>query len=55
MPKTEVYIGKLDRDVQQEDIEGVFSKYGKIKRCDLKNKGFYFVQFSSVFFFVKLQ
>jgi RNA recognition motif-containing protein len=39
MPKTEVYIGKLDRDVQQEDIEGVFSKYGKIKRCDLKNKG----------------
>ena len=39
MPKTELYIGRLDRDVNDQDIESTFSKYGAIKRCDLKNKG----------------
>ena len=39
MPKTELYIGNLDRDVQQTDIEGTFEKYGKLKRVDIKNKG----------------
>ena len=39
MPKTELFVGNLDRDVQRKDVEDVFEKYGKIVRCDVKNKG----------------
>ena len=39
MPRNELFIGNLDRDVVQRDIEDVFYKYGKILRCDVKNKG----------------
>jgi RNA recognition motif-containing protein len=39
MPKTELYIGNLDREVQTKDMEEIFEKYGKLKRCDIKNKG----------------
>jgi RNA recognition motif-containing protein len=39
MPKTELFVGNLDRDVQRKEIEDVFEKYGKILRCDIKNKG----------------
>lgn len=39
MSKTELFIGNLDRDVQQKDIEDVFEKYGKIIKCNIKNKG----------------
>lgn len=40
MPKTELYIGNLNKDARQEEIETVFKRYGEIKQCQLKNKGF---------------
>lgn len=39
MPRTELYIGNLNRDVSKKDIESVFEKYGRLLRCDLKDKG----------------
>ena len=39
MPKTELYVGNLNRDVTRKDIENVFDKYGRLLRCDLKNRG----------------
>ena len=40
MPRTELYIGNLNRDVSRKDIESVFDKYGRLLRCDVKNKGY---------------
>jgi arginine/serine-rich splicing factor 1/9 len=40
MPKSELYIGNLNKDVSQRDIESVFKRHGKILRCEVKNKGF---------------
>ena len=40
MPKTELYIGNLNKDASQEEIENVFKRYGAIKQCQVKNKGF---------------
>jgi RNA recognition motif-containing protein len=39
MPKTELFVGNLGKDVDKKDIEEVFEKYGKLLRCDIKNKG----------------
>lgn len=39
MPRTELYVGNLGRDVSRKDIETVFDKYGRLLRCDIKNKG----------------
>jgi len=39
MPKTELFVGNLDRDIQRKEIEDVFEKYGRLLRCDIKNKG----------------
>lgn len=39
MPKAELYIGNLGRDVSRRDIENIFDKYGKVRRCDIKSKG----------------
>ena len=39
MPKAELYIGNLGRDVSRKDIENVFDKYGRLLRCDVKNRG----------------
>ena len=39
MSKTELFVGNLDQNIQRIDIENVFEKYGKILRCDIKNKG----------------
>ena len=39
MPKTELYVGNLNREVARKDIESVFDKYGRLLRCDLKNRG----------------
>jgi len=39
MPKSELFIGNLDKQITQRDIENVFDKNGKILRCDVKNKG----------------
>ncbi len=40
MPRNELYIGNLGRDVTRKDIEDIFTKYGHITRCDVKSKGF---------------
>lgn len=39
MPRTELFLGNLARDVGRRDIENVFDKYGRLLRCDLKNRG----------------
>jgi splicing factor, arginine/serine-rich 1 len=31
-----VYIGNLPNDVQVQEVEDIFSKYGKFRSCDLK-------------------
>ncbi len=39
MPSKELFLGNLGRDVTRQDIEGVFDKYGRVERCDIKNRG----------------
>ena len=39
MPKNELFLGNLGRDVTRKDIETVFDKYGRLLRCDIKDKG----------------
>ncbi len=45
MPRTELYIGNLSKDVSKRDIEDVFDKYGRLLRCDIKNRGEFFICF----------
>ena len=40
MPKTELFVGNLGKEVSKKDVEDVFDKYGRIVRCDVKSKGF---------------
>lgn len=40
MPRTELFLGNLGRDISRSDIEKTFDKYGRLLRCDLKNRGF---------------
>jgi RNA recognition motif-containing protein len=50
MPKTELFIGNLNKEVTREEIEEVFDKYGQLVRCDVKNRGmgaaFCFLEFA---------
>ena len=46
MPRTELFLGNLGRDITRKDIESVFDKYGRLLRCDLKNRG----EYSHIFF-----
>jgi len=39
MPRTELFLGNLGRDISRSDIEKCFEKYGRLARCDLKNRG----------------
>eukprot|EP00462_Mataza_sp_D1_P002235 CAMPEP_0175100704 /NCGR_PEP_ID=MMETSP0086_2-20121207/7289_1 /TAXON_ID=136419 /ORGANISM="Unknown Unknown, Strain D1" /LENGTH=219 /DNA_ID=CAMNT_0016374953 /DNA_START=32 /DNA_END=693 /DNA_ORIENTATION=+ len=39
-----IYVGKLDRDVRERDLEDLFRKYGHIRNIDMKN-GFAFVHY----------
>jgi RNA recognition motif-containing protein len=39
MPKRELFVGNLDRDIERNRIEDVFEKYGKLLKCELKNRG----------------
>jgi RNA recognition motif-containing protein len=32
----ELFLGGLGREVRRKDLEEVFSKYGRITRCDIK-------------------
>jgi arginine/serine-rich splicing factor 7 len=48
MPKSELFIGNLGGDITSKDVEEVFEKYGRIVKCDVKNKGpnsFCFVEY----------
>ena len=49
MPRSELFIGNLISDISNKDIEDVFEKYGRILKCEVKNKGpgqaFCFVEF----------
>lgn len=40
MPKAELYVGNLGKDVSRKEIESVFDKYGRLLRCDIKNRGY---------------
>ncbi len=40
MPRTELYVGNLSKDVCKKDIETVFDKYGRMLRCEIKSKGY---------------
>jgi RNA recognition motif-containing protein len=37
--RTELFVGNLDRDISRKEIEDVFDKYGRLLRCDVKNRG----------------
>ncbi len=39
MPRTELFLGNLVRDITRSDIEKIFDKYGRLIRCDLKDRG----------------
>lgn len=46
-----IYVGNLPNDVKERDVEDVFTKYGKIKFCDIKGgRGplYAFVEFEDV-------
>lgn len=36
MSSAKIYVGNLPQDVKEREIEGIFSKYGKIRYCDIK-------------------
>lgn len=36
MPKNELFLGGLNKDTRRQDLEDIFSKYGKLTRCDIK-------------------
>jgi len=40
MPRRELFVGSLSKDVERRDMENVFEKYGRLLRCDIKNRGF---------------
>ena len=39
MPKSELFIGNLVAEVTRKDVEDTFEKYGRIIKCEVKNKG----------------
>ena len=39
MPRIELYVGNLNRDVSRRDLEDAFERYGRVVKCDLKNRG----------------
>ncbi|ORZ37213.1 hypothetical protein BCR44DRAFT_1413336 [Catenaria anguillulae PL171] len=40
-----LFVGRLHAEVRASDLEVLFSKYGRIKRCELKRGGYAFVEF----------
>jgi RNA recognition motif-containing protein len=36
MPGAELFLGGLSKETRRQDLEDVFSKYGKLVRCDIK-------------------
>jgi len=49
MPRAELFVGNLTRDITRKDMEDVFDKYGKMLKCEVKNKdngsSFCFIEF----------
>ena len=39
MPRTELFVGNLAKDISKQEIEDSFEKYGKVIRCDVKDRG----------------
>jgi RNA recognition motif-containing protein len=39
MPRTELFVGNLAKDISKQEIEDLFEKYGKVVRCDVKDRG----------------
>ncbi|CAF0883779.1 unnamed protein product [Brachionus calyciflorus] len=39
MPRTQIYVGNLDRDISRREVENTFDKYGKMLTCEIKSKG----------------
>lgn len=50
MPSKELFLGNLGRDVSRKEIEDVFEKYGRVVRCDIKDKGDYFNYLKRIIF-----
>ncbi|KAJ2450674.1 hypothetical protein EV183_004127 [Coemansia sp. RSA 2336] len=45
---SQLFVGRLPRQVQSEDLEKIFEKYGKLSRCDVKrgvNSSYGFVEY----------
>ena len=36
MPHNELFLGGLNKETRRQDLEDVFSKYGRLTRCDIK-------------------
>ncbi|RNA25504.1 putative splicing arginine serine-rich 6 [Brachionus plicatilis] len=49
MPRAELFVGNLSKDITRQDIEDVFDKYGRLIKCEVKNKdtgaSFCFIEF----------
>lgn len=49
MPRAELFVGNLSKDITRQDIEDVFDKYGRMIKCEVKNKdtgaSFCFIEF----------
>ncbi|KAJ1861401.1 hypothetical protein LPJ78_005357 [Coemansia sp. RSA 989] len=46
---SQLFVGRLPREVQSEDLEKIFEKFGKLSRCDVKrgvNSSYGFVEFA---------
>lgn len=43
MPHNELFLGGLNKETRRQDLEDVFSKYGRLTRCDIKYINGYFI------------
>lgn len=34
--RAQLFIGRLDKNVRSKELEDIFSRYGKLLRCDIK-------------------
>lgn len=51
MGTTQLFVGRLPRDMRSSELEKVFTKYGNMSRCDVKrgsNLSYGFVEFDNL-------